>query len=292
MNSHCFSLISSLSLAFFLFSAQPAPLIAQDGAEKTDSSEDLSGPENSGEVDVLLKRLESLEDKLRNEGSGDDELKQRYRDLEKEYIKLLNDNAQKNAKLKEAEKAASAASAKEKPEAFSKEQNIDKEMLDEFMSEYYFDVNMDMDEEKEKKSETPEEAQKPAQEKEEKKETQPEESYTPPARYVQEPAGLPALKEEQKKTYTPASGDAQTAQREMLKAQKLFYKKRYSEALKAVNRSLSLQETASAYALMGSVFYAMDDLPGAVESWEKALELDPGMYEVRDALSRYRYGRE
>ncbi|MFC2061684.1 hypothetical protein ACFLUV_04155 [Elusimicrobiota bacterium] len=84
------------------------------------------------------------------------------------------------------------------------------------------------------------------------------------------------------------SADTQKALRELHNAQKLYYTKRYNDALKAVSRSLRYQETAFAYALEGSILFTLGDVDSAVEVWESALSLDPGMYEVREALDKYK----
>lgn len=74
---------------------------------------------------------------------------------------------------------------------------------------------------------------------------------------------------------------------DLFTAQKLFYKKRYIEALKAVQRSLSKQETAIGYSIEGSLYFVLGDIDAAVSSWNRALELDPNMDDVREALYRY-----
>jgi len=78
------------------------------------------------------------------------------------------------------------------------------------------------------------------------------------------------------------------ALRKLHKAQKLYYSGRYGSALKAVGKSLSQQKTAFGYALEGSILFTMGETGDAIESWDTALELDPGMHEVRDALDRYK----
>lgn len=78
---------------------------------------------------------------------------------------------------------------------------------------------------------------------------------------------------------------------DLLTAQKLFYKKRYSEALKIVQRSLAKQETAIGYSIEGSLYFVLGDIDAAVNSWNKALELDPNMDDVREALFKYARSR-
>jgi tetratricopeptide (TPR) repeat protein len=71
------------------------------------------------------------------------------------------------------------------------------------------------------------------------------------------------------------------------KAQKLFYAKKYNSALTEVNKSLKKQETALGFAIRGSIYFTLDEKDMAVESWRKALDMDPAMDDVREALKRY-----
>ncbi|MDW8055155.1 MAG: tetratricopeptide repeat protein [Elusimicrobiota bacterium] len=78
---------------------------------------------------------------------------------------------------------------------------------------------------------------------------------------------------------------------DLFTAQRLFYKKRYTEALKVVQRSLAKQETAIGYSIEGSLYFVIGDIDAAVSSWNKALELDPNMEDVREALYKYARSR-
>ena len=78
---------------------------------------------------------------------------------------------------------------------------------------------------------------------------------------------------------------------DLFAAQKLFYKKRYNEALKMVQRSLAKQETAIGYSIEGSLYFVLGDIESAISSWNRALELDPNMDDVREALYRYTRSR-
>lgn len=78
---------------------------------------------------------------------------------------------------------------------------------------------------------------------------------------------------------------------DLFTAQKLFYKKRYTEALRTVQRSLAKQETAVGYSIEGSLYFVLGDIDAAVASWNRALELDPNMDDVREALYRYARSR-
>jgi len=71
------------------------------------------------------------------------------------------------------------------------------------------------------------------------------------------------------------------------KAQKYYYEKRYTDALKAVQNSLLANETALGYALEGSIYYTLGDANAAGRSWRSALRLNPDMEDVKTALERY-----
>jgi tetratricopeptide (TPR) repeat protein len=70
-------------------------------------------------------------------------------------------------------------------------------------------------------------------------------------------------------------------------AQKLYYTNNYKEALTYVQKSLQLKETALGYALEGTIFLSLGNRKLAIESWKKALSLDPNMEEVRTILKLY-----
>ena len=74
------------------------------------------------------------------------------------------------------------------------------------------------------------------------------------------------------------------------KSQKFYYKKKYGLALNEAQLSLKIAETAMAYALEGTIYLALDDTTSAVESWKRALSLNPNMKEVRDMLEFYQNG--
>lgn len=79
---------------------------------------------------------------------------------------------------------------------------------------------------------------------------------------------------------------AQTTQH-ILNAQSQFYKKQYWQALDETNAALDkLPASAQAHALKGSIYYKMGLLPEAKASWEQALELDPGMDQVKTSLEK------
>lgn len=67
--------------------------------------------------------------------------------------------------------------------------------------------------------------------------------------------------------------------------QKLFSRRRYLDAMDKVNNAIQLTPNlAMAYALKGSIYYMLKQDVDAKKSWEKALELDPGMDDVRAHL--------
>jgi len=88
-------------------------------------------------------------------------------------------------------------------------------------------------------------------------------------------------------TYTKEDADYNKALFSLQEAQKLFSERRYSQALAEINKSVdSAPNMALAYAVRGSIYYMLRQLPEAKSSWEKALELDPSMDNVRAILYR------
>lgn len=74
----------------------------------------------------------------------------------------------------------------------------------------------------------------------------------------------------------------------LFEAQKLYYRGRYREGLRKVESSLHIQQTGLGYALKGSFLFVVEDFNGAEEAWERALEINPDLEDVRDALRRLR----
>ncbi len=72
------------------------------------------------------------------------------------------------------------------------------------------------------------------------------------------------------------------------KSQKLYYEKKYREALFAVQTSIRKQPTALGYALQGSLYYTLGDMASAVASWQMALDINPDMPDVKLMLNKYR----
>jgi len=79
----------------------------------------------------------------------------------------------------------------------------------------------------------------------------------------------------------------QIASKHLFNAQSLFYKNQYSESISEVDKAIAVSpELAIAHALKGSIYYQLDQKESAKESWQKALELDSEMTEVRQSLER------
>ncbi len=79
---------------------------------------------------------------------------------------------------------------------------------------------------------------------------------------------------------------------EIRRAQEWFYQKKYPEALDMTKLSIQKQETAEAYALMGSILFMMGDKQGARESWIQSLRLNPDMPSVSAMLERLKNDNE
>ncbi len=88
-------------------------------------------------------------------------------------------------------------------------------------------------------------------------------------------------------TYTKEDADYNRALFSLQEAQRLFSLKRYTQALVEINKSIdAAPNLALAHAIKGSVYYMLQNMQQAKISWEKALELDPSMDNVRAILYR------
>lgn len=88
-------------------------------------------------------------------------------------------------------------------------------------------------------------------------------------------------------TYTKDDADYNKALNTLQEAQILFSERRYVQALAEINKSVdAAPNMALAYAVRGSIYYMLRQFPEAKISWEKALELDPSMDNVRAILYR------
>ncbi len=70
-------------------------------------------------------------------------------------------------------------------------------------------------------------------------------------------------------------------------AQKMFYERKYTDALNVLKDSLEKKKTATAYALGGSIYYVSGDTKAAVNAWENALKINPDLDEVKELVSRF-----
>jgi tetratricopeptide (TPR) repeat protein len=88
-------------------------------------------------------------------------------------------------------------------------------------------------------------------------------------------------------TYTKEDADYNRALFSLQESQRLFSLKRYTEALVQINKSIdAAPNLALAHAIKGSIYYMLQNMNQAKISWEKALELDPSMDNVRAILYR------
>ena len=73
---------------------------------------------------------------------------------------------------------------------------------------------------------------------------------------------------------------------EVRKAQELFYKKKYDEAMEMIDQSLQKQETAEGHALKGTIYYVQNNPEAAKTSWKKSLKLNPDMPNIVRMLEK------
>lgn len=99
--------------------------------------------------------------------------------------------------------------------------------------------------------------------------------------------GKEIVREDGGKPYTPEDANYNKAMISLNNAQQLFASRRYTEALSEVNRSITFAPNiAMSYSVKGSVHYMLRQVSEAKRSWERALELDPTMDNVRAILLR------
>jgi tetratricopeptide (TPR) repeat protein len=61
------------------------------------------------------------------------------------------------------------------------------------------------------------------------------------------------------------------------KAQDLFYPEEYTEALRLLNETLEIAETADAYALKGTIHFMMGNQNAIRENWNRAVQINPDL---------------
>jgi tetratricopeptide (TPR) repeat protein len=69
-------------------------------------------------------------------------------------------------------------------------------------------------------------------------------------------------------------------------ASSLYNVSRTADALRVLERSLALEQSASGYVLQGRIRSALGDEDPAIESWKTAVRLDPSNQSARSALAR------
>lgn len=79
----------------------------------------------------------------------------------------------------------------------------------------------------------------------------------------------------------------QEALSHIYQAQRFFYSKNYRASLKEIDRSLEQGETPLAFALKGSAHITLGEKTEALQAWQRALELDPTMTDVQNAMRFY-----
>ncbi|MEX0721405.1 MAG: hypothetical protein WD059_12105 [Balneolaceae bacterium] len=83
--------------------------------------------------------------------------------------------------------------------------------------------------------------------------------------------------------------DIQRVLAKFRQAQDLFYLDEYSEALRLLNETLEIAETADAYALKGTIHFMMGNRNATHENWNRAVRLNPdlpipGIPELEDLI--------
>ncbi len=73
------------------------------------------------------------------------------------------------------------------------------------------------------------------------------------------------------------TSDIQEVLSKFRKAQDLFYLDEYTEALRLLNETLEIAETADAYALKGTIHFMMGNKSATRENWNKAVQINPDL---------------
>mgnify|MGYP001319011463 CR=1 FL=1 len=71
--------------------------------------------------------------------------------------------------------------------------------------------------------------------------------------------------------------DIRTVLSKFRQAQDLFYLEEYTEALRLLNETLEIAETADAYALKGTIHFMRGNQSATRENWNRAVELNPDL---------------
>jgi len=65
-------------------------------------------------------------------------------------------------------------------------------------------------------------------------------------------------------------------------AHSYFYKKKYTQALSYINKAIAINSNVSyGYRFKGTIYYAQKNYKKALESWKHAVELNPGLKDVK-----------
>ena len=77
-----------------------------------------------------------------------------------------------------------------------------------------------------------------------------------------------------------------------IQAQSYFYKKDYNKALEAIKKTLAYApDSATVLSLAGSIYYSAGYIDKAIKYWEKALQHDSSLIQVRDMLRKAKQQR-
>lgn len=73
------------------------------------------------------------------------------------------------------------------------------------------------------------------------------------------------------------TSDIQQVLAKFRQAQDLFYLDEYTEALRLLNETLEIAETADAYALKGTIHFMMGNRNATRQNWNRAVQLNPDL---------------
>jgi tetratricopeptide (TPR) repeat protein len=91
----------------------------------------------------------------------------------------------------------------------------------------------------------------------------------------------------QQKQVDKLKKDVYDSYKAVMKAQTLFYKEKYVDALAAIDTAIDFAaDNAMAHALKGTILFKLQKTQDAVYSWQRALELDPTLTDIRATLKK------
>jgi hypothetical protein len=109
---------------------------------------------------------------------------------------------------------------------------------------------------------------------------------------IQMPEEPTALARPETRPLTPKELQEPQSTAYLLQARRSYFAGDYQGALEQILQAVTVDPgNAQAYAMLGSLYYAMNWKSLAVKYWQRSLELDPSNREIEDLISQIRLGQ-